>query len=185
MKEIWKDIKNYENYYEVSNFGRVRSKYRIIEQKYKGKNVKFVYKSIILKPYLINSGYYVVSLSKNSVQKKFLVHRLVAEAFLSNINNYNQINHKDENKLNNNISNLEWCNAKYNITYNDRAKEIGKKLGKKIFIYDKDYKFINIFNSSKEASYYLNIPDRGIRKACTRNNHLYKNYIWCYEKLDK
>lgn len=184
-EEIWKNIRNYEDYYEVSNFGRVRSKNRIIEQECKGKKVNFTYKGSILKQQLINSGYYVVSLSKSSIQKKFLVHRLVAETFLDNPKNYSQINHVDENKLNNNLDNLEWCNAKYNILYNNRAIKIGRKLGKKVFVYDKEHKLIHIFNSSKEASYFLCIPDRGIRKACTRNNNLYKNYIWSYEKLDK
>lgn len=185
MKEIWKNVKYYENYYEVSNFGRVRSKCRTIKQTCKGKEVLFTYRSIILKPYLTNSGYYVVSLSKSSVQKKFLVHRLVAEAFLENPNKYRQINHKDEDKLNNNVLNLEWCSPRYNIYYNDRAKKIGKKLGKTIFVYDKNYNLYKIFDSSKEASYFLKIPDRGIRKACNRSNHLYKNYIWSYERVDK
>lgn len=184
-EEIWKNIRDYGDYYEVSNFGRVRSKNRTIEQECKGKKVNFTYKGSILKQQLINSGYYVVSLSKSSIQKKFLVHRLVAETFLDNPKNYSQINHVDENKLNNNLDNLEWCDAKYNILYNNRATKIGRKLGKKIFVYDKEHKLIRIFNSSKEASYFLCIPDRGIRKACTRNNHLYKNYIWNYEKLDK
>lgn len=184
-EEIWKNIRNYEDYYEVSNFGRVRSKDRKIEQECKGKKVNFTYKGSILKQQLINSGYLVVSLSKSSIQKKFLVHRLVVETFLNNFNNYSQVNHIDENKLNNNLDNLEWCSAKYNLLHNDRATKIGEKLGKKVFVYNKKYKLIYTFSSSKEASYFLHIPDRGIRKACVRNNHLYKNYIWSYEKLDK
>ena len=185
MKEIWKDIKGYEDCYEISNLGRVRSKHRKVLQFCKGVKTEFTYKGVLLKPQLINSGYYVVSLYKSSIQKKFLVHRLVAEAHLDNSNNLTQINHKDEDKLNNCADNLEWCSVNYNMTYNNRAKKVGQKIGKKIFVYDKNYKQINIFNSSKEASYFLHIPDRGIRKACCRENHLYKNYIWSYEKLDK
>ena len=139
------------------------------------------------KTYVRSNGYVqvVLKIRKENRLRRVYIHRLVAETFLNNFNNYSQVNHIDENKLNNNLDNLEWCSAKYNLLHNDRATKIGEKLGKKVFVYNKKYKLIYTFSSSKEASYFLHIPDRGIRKACVRNNHLYKNYIWSYEKLDK
>lgn len=101
--EIWKDIYGYEGIYQVSNFGQVRrlckNDNRVIKQE-------------------INRGYKRVCLSYKNVKKHFLVHRLVAFAFIPNPNNYPIINHKDENKLNNNVDNLEWCTYSYNLSYN-------------------------------------------------------------------
>ena len=116
MEEIWKDIKGYEGYYQVSNFGQVRSIDRIVKQKSSKNDDTYQYNHYagkILKQYVINSGYCVVDLCKNHKSIKKLVHRLVAEAFLEN--KFAQVNHKDENKLNNHIDNLEWCTAKYNM----------------------------------------------------------------------
>ncbi len=100
MEEIWKDIKNYEGIYQISNLGKV-------------KNIK---KQKILKPLNINNYLRVVLSKKGKVQNKY-IHRLVAETFIPNDNNYKEINHKDENSMNNQIDNLEWCNRKYNINY--------------------------------------------------------------------
>ena len=102
MKEIWKDCKGYEGKYQVSNLGRVWS---IGSQKY-------------LKGSYNKDGYICVYLTaKNGKVKMERVHRLVALVFLDNPNNYTQVNHKDENKQNNCVDNLEWCNIKYNTTY--------------------------------------------------------------------
>ena len=92
--EVFKDVKGYEGYYEISNLGRVRS------TSYKG--VK------ILKPFITKKGYLnVIFCVKRKTEHK-LIHRLVAEAFIPNVNNYSTVNHKDENKLNNCVENLEW-----------------------------------------------------------------------------
>ena len=187
MKEIWKSIKDYEGYYEVSNLGKIRSLDRTIKQVCSKDKTKYQYnkyKGKLIKPSLINSGYYIVSLCKNKHYRKYLVHRLVAEAFLGHSILETQVNHKDENKLNNNLSNLEWCTPSYNLKFNDRSAKIGSKLGKIVYMYNNNLELLNKFSSSREASYITNIPDRGIRKACTKNR-IYKNYIWSYEKLDK
>lgn len=110
MMEIWKDCKGYEGKYQVSNLGRVWS---VKGQKY-------------LKGTILPSGYVHVHLTTpNGKRKKERLHRLVAIAFLDNPNNLPQVNHKDENKLNNCVDNLEWCNAKYNANYGTRNQRIG------------------------------------------------------------
>lgn len=117
MKEVWKNIPNYENLYQVSNFGNVRSLNHIRKN---GTN-KYLQKGRILKPQK-TSNYLFVRLSKNGESKQYLVHRLVAEVFILNEFNYKEVNHKDENKYNNNVSNLEWCSHKYNINYGSGNK---------------------------------------------------------------
>ena len=113
MKEIWKNIKGYENLYEVSNYGNVRSL-----DHYRNNNNGIAFqKGKILKPGIQNTGYASVVLSKEGKTKCYKVHRLVAETFIPNTNNYKCVNHKDENKLNNMVENLEWCNHEYNNNY--------------------------------------------------------------------
>ena len=111
MQEIWKDIPNYENLYQISNLGRVRS----LHNRYKGKQY--------LKACPNSKGYLLVSLCKNHTQRAFNIHRLVAEAFIPNPNNLPCINHIDENKLNNAVSNLEWCSYQYNNVYGHRIEK--------------------------------------------------------------
>lgn len=107
-EEIWKDILNYEGLYQISNLGNVKS----LGNKHKHKN------SIILKQTIDRkNGYLTVSLSKKGKMKMYRVHRLVANAFIDNFNNYPIINHKDGNKLNNCVDNLEWCTYKQNIIH--------------------------------------------------------------------
>lgn len=113
-KEIWKDVIGYEGLYEVSNFGRIKSKERVVNNS-KGKRIV---KSKILSPFISNSGYYAIVLHKTRpVFKLNYIHRLVANAFLPNKNNLEQINHIDGNKLNNNVFNLEWCSRSDNIKH--------------------------------------------------------------------
>ena len=124
--EEWKDIVGYEGMYMVSNLGRVKSIERIIT--YSDGRV-YKYHEKILKQ-SVNKGYMKVTLSKNSKVTSKKVHRLVAEAFLSNKNNYPQVNHKDECTTNNNIDNLEWCSQEYNNNYGTRIERIKKKINK-------------------------------------------------------
>ena len=113
MNEIWKPIEGYEELYEVSNTGKVRSRDR--------KTLRGVRKGRKLKPALIHQGYYMVSLCKGSVVKKARVNRLVAEAFCEKRNGCDQVNHKDGNKLNNNAENLEWCTKSENMIHAYRS----------------------------------------------------------------
>lgn len=186
MEEIWKDIKGYEGYYQVSTLGNIRSIDRTVKQPHCKDPNKFQYnhyKGQLLKCHKINSGYLVISLTKNHKAKKFLVHRLVAETFLEPKLG-KQVNHKDENKLNNVLSNLEWCTPSYNTTYKDKHIKTGLKNSKPVYQYDENKKLINAFKSCKQASEIIKVPRKKIYTAC-ETKKTFNNFVWSYEKLDK
>ena len=122
MQEIWKDIPNFEGLYQISNYGRVKTLEKYVSSGIKNNN-QVRRKSKLLKQYN-KQGYLQVSLSKNHRRYYFNVQRLVAIAFIPNPNNLPQVNHIDENPLNNNVENLEWCTAKYNCNYGSRNSKI-------------------------------------------------------------
>ena len=127
MKEIWKEIEGYEGLYQVSNLGRVKSLDRYV---LRNGNSLFV-KGIVLSQ-LNNRGYLAVRLCNSGKYKNYLVHRLVANAFIHNDNNYYEINHIDENKHNNHVDNLEWCDRKYNVNYGSRADKFSNSIKGKL-----------------------------------------------------
>lgn len=117
-KEVWKDIEEYEGYYQVSNLGRVKSvsKFHKTDKNYS--SIGYFSKEKILKPFFDRpKGYLSVSLSKNNKIKIQRIHRLVAKAFIPNPNNLKQINHKSGIKTENFVENLEWCSCKDNIKH--------------------------------------------------------------------
>ena len=116
MEEIWKDVAGYEGKYQVSNLGRVKSLSRTINHS-DGKNITRHGK--ILTPFKNAKGYCLVDL-RNKARHTVQVHRLVAQAFIPNPENLPQVNHKNENKTDNYVENLEWCTAKYNSNYGTR-----------------------------------------------------------------
>ena len=125
MIEEWRPIEGYEGLYEVSNTGRVRSldKYDSMNRFLRGR---------ILRLFTDGLGYLRAQLYSNSKRKSFLVHRLVAQAFIPNPDNLPQVNHRDENPSNDNVDNLEWCDGKYNVNYGtriDRIRDIRLKNG--------------------------------------------------------
>ena len=111
MQEEWRDIKGYEGLYQVSNLGRVKSLERYVwnGKAYAHKNEK------IMSLDKLKNGYLTANLYKNNISKRHYIHRLVAQAFLSKSEKHTEINHKDENKANNCIDNLEWCTHKENM----------------------------------------------------------------------
>ena len=116
MTEIWQDIPGYVGKYYISNLGRLKNQ-----------------DGLILKPMLCTNGYLSACLWKNNQQKKILIHRLVAEAFLDNPKGYNEINHLDENKTNNDVRNLEWCTHLYNMNYGSIREKISRgNIGKRL-----------------------------------------------------
>ena len=129
MKEIWMPIKGYENLYEVSNLGRVRSLGRTIHGKARnGTDADRFYKGKTLTPQGDRNGYLHVGLMKDGVVKIYRIHRLVAQAFIENPDNLPEVNHIDEDRTNNKMDNLEWCTHQYNNSYGNKPAK-GEKNG--------------------------------------------------------
>lgn len=181
MDEKWKDIKNYEGFYQISNLGRVKS---LIFRN----NVCNIKKEKILKPTDNGNGYLIVSLHKNKNRKVFYIHRLVGQTFIENKEHLKEINHKDGNRKNNNIDNLEWCNRKYNVEHsyrnNGRKSAFSEIKGNKhrlsipIKQYSLDRQFIKKFDSMKQASEEMNICYTSIQRCRTKKQKTAGNYIW-------
>ena len=189
--EVWKDIVGYEGLYQVSNLGRVKSLKRKV---YAGRNrMRWQYERILSNNKTNGNGYIVVSLNKESKSKNKYVHRLVAEAFLENPNNYKYINHKDQNTFNNNVNNLEFCTAQYNSTYRDAHIKRGLKHrnnlvnSKKVYQLDENENIIKEFPSMAEANRQLGTNHTSIY-ACIngKQKHAF-GYKWKYadEELQK
>ncbi len=165
MKEIWKDVKGYEGLYKVSNFG----------------NVKTIKNNKILK---INTtgeyGYVALYRDRKKTIKK--IHRLVAENFIENPNNYPCVNHKDENKWNNKVDNLEWCTQKYNCNYKNRNKKLSKsKCRFKIKQIDLNGKTIKIWQDIWELRNNTSYNTHVIRQCCQKRCKTSYGYKWEYE----
>ena len=162
--EEWKNIEGYEGKYQVSNEGRIKS---LCNNKEK-----------ILKPASYKNGYLYVKLYKNCEYKRFSIHRLVAAAFIPNQDNLPQVNHKDEDKTNNNVSNLEWCTAKYNSNYGNRNLKSSISRGKKVLCIETGI----IYNSIKEAERQTGINQSHIVKACKGKYKTSGGFHWKYVK---
>lgn len=158
--EIWKAVNDCDGKYYVSNFGNVLGP-----------------RNRLLNPYLNNKGYLIVSLIVRGERQRCLVHRLVAMAFLENPNEYPQINHKDENKLNNRADNLEWCSGRYNLFYGDRMK----RQKKPVLQFDKNGDLVNRWESVSSASRGTGIRIGDISRCCNRRRMHAGGYCWKFE----
>ena len=175
--EVWKDVAGYEGYYQVSNKGNVRSVERIVRgRKYGGRT---------LRPAHDIGGYLYVVLSKNGVTKNKKVHRLVAEAFIPNPNNYLEINHKDEDKTNNHVENLEWCTREHNINHGTRTEKVRQKRSKRVKGVNVETGEIITLNSTREAvnkGYSYGSVAAACRGVYNRGGgNLYRGHRWSYE----
>ena len=162
MIEEMKDIKDYEGEYAITRDGKVWSY----------KRNKF------LKPILEN-GYHKVNLCKDGKYKAFRIHRLVAEAFIPNPKGLPQVNHKDENKSNNCVENLEWCDAKYNMNYGTRTKRAAEKLSKPVYCEELD----RVFDGARQAGRELGLDPSSILKCCKGRYKTAGEYHWRYAKM--
>lgn len=182
--EIWKSIEGYEGLYEVSNLGNVRS------LNYCGRNeIK------TLKQGKTKDGYPQVNLSKEGKQKTFRVNRLVAQAFLPNPNNLPQVNHKDEDKTNNTVENIEYCDSKFNTNYGTRNERIRQKLigenspmfgkfgkehysSKPINQYTKDGDFVKRWDCAATINRELGLSIAHISSCAHGRRNTHGGYVW-------
>ena len=163
-EEIWKPIKNYENLYEISNFGVIR--------KVKTKRP--------LKVFYRTNGYYTTSLCKDYKVTMVYLHRLIAETFIPNPDNLPCVNHIDGNKTNNDLNNLEWCSLLDNIrhAYKNSLMENNRKVAQ----YDINGNYIKTYNSTNEASKETNISQSSISMCALGKYKQTKGYIFKYLK---
>lgn len=166
MEEVWKPIIGYEGIYEVSNMCRVRTLDHYVNNRWRN-GPKHIHATIKRQSYHKDGRPFVV-LSKNGVNKKFPVYRLMAMAFIPNPNNLPEINHKDENPANNSLDNLEWCDRNYNINYGTRTKKSTESKYKPILALKNNVPFF-IFKSSKEAAFVLGVSVSLISMAIHKN----------------
>lgn len=176
MVEEWRDIIGYEGKYQVSNCGRVKTL-----------NYNNTGRERIKQLETNTKGYKKIDLYKNGEREPFLVHRLVAIAFIPNPNNFPIVNHKDENPSNNCVDNLEWCDVKYNINYGTSQERRSKSItggknpkSKSIICIDTN----EIFTSIIEASRKYNIDQSSITKCCKGKRKIAGGYKWAYYKGD-
>lgn len=195
MEEEWRQVAGYEGIYEVSNLGNV---YSHVSKRN-------------LKNQIDWKGYVRMSLTKNRINTKARLHRLVAIAFIDNPDNYLEVNHKDEIKLNNYANNLEWCTTQYNNSYGTKRERLSaylkghavseetrlkisqSNLGKKgvkgaknnrskpILQYDLDMNFINRYESIGQAAKLNSFNHSAIICCCQGKYKKYKSSIWIYE----
>lgn len=186
MKEVWKDIPGYEGIYQASNLGRIKSVKRIDLGGRKWPE-KIMSQSIV-------KGYAKVGLHHARINKQMSVHRLVALAFIPNPSNLPQINHKDENPLNNHVENLEWCDCLYNMTYGTRVARAAKKHSEtmkgiiprpetmkrtaKISLLTGET--LEIFASASEAARKNGVSESKISMVCNGKRKTAGGYKWCY-----
>ena len=182
QEEIWKDITWYEWLYQVSNFGKILSTKR--------KNTKWW----ILRPWSNPQGYEIASIYLNWVQKYYTVHRLVALAFIPQEEWKDQVNHKDGNKKNNRVDNLEWCTMSENLKHSFRV--LGRKVcktwtwkfwslhhnAKAIEQYSLEWEFIRSFWAIAEAARETWIDRTSIWSCCKYWYDKAWWFIWKYKK---
>lgn len=171
-KEIWKDVGGYEGLYMVSNLGRVKSFHRKEEH--------------ILSPGFDRYGYRQVGLSKDGKNKRSRIHRLVALAFIENPLNKSDVNHKDSDRSNNTLANLEWNTSSENSRHSHRTgSAIPDYAHRYVFVYDKDDNFVKGFSSVKSACRWLGVSLMSLNGCCNGLVKELKGYRTMYIGVSK
>lgn len=165
IKEIWKIIENYGNYM-VSNLGRVKS----------------LKTSTILKERSTKEGYVRVVLWEKGKGKSCLIHRLVAQAFIPNPDSLPEVNHKDENKLNNSVENLEWCTHQYNCNYGTGKQRQVEQLSKSVIQFTLDGIKVGEYKSTNDAERETGYKHQNIGKCCLGKYKQAYGYIWKFKE---
>ncbi len=169
--EIWIDIKGYEGLYQVSNLGRVRSL-----------NYLHTGQTRLLSLCKDKDGYLYVTLCKKGKRNNHKVHRLVANAFLPNWFDEPEVNHCDENKNNNNVDNLEWCDRKYNANYGTATYRSAKLRSTKVLQFTKNGELVKEWSSLREAD-RNGYKHSNVGLCCRGVYKQYKGYIWKYKEV--
>lgn len=174
IEEQWLPVKGYEGLYEVSDWGNVRSL-----------NYRRTVKTRLLKTRKNSSGYLVVCLCKNGKPKQKFVHRLVAEAFITNPkpNEYKEVNHKSECRMLNFACVLEWCDRKHNVNYGTGRARHDDALSKPVDQFDKDGNFIRRWKSAMEVQRQLGINQGNISNCAYGRCKTTGGYIWKYAEV--
>lgn len=171
-EEIWKDIPGYEDYYQVSNFGRIKSFHGGVSK----------IKKLCYSP----GGYVQVGLTKNKKLSCFRIHRLVAISFLTRIEGKNEVDHINGIKIDNRVTNLRWVNKSENIKFLfERSLNIlekQKSKGKKVEIFDKNGNTLGIFENAKRGAEFLNMTYNGFRTYLSRKNRETVSKMKCTAK---
>ena len=190
-QEIWKDIEGYEGKYQVSNYGRVKSLDRFIDKK--GQSPAYLHERILSTK--IHKGYKTVCLYSNNKQKTFSVHRLIANTFIPNPNNFPHIDHINTIRADNRIENLRWVNRSMNmmneITHKKRSEYWKEKTKKgenvwverkkrKVVAFDENYNIVYEFNTITEAAKFINRSHANICVACKDIHKTCKGLHWQY-----
>lgn len=175
-QEEWRDIKQFPGTHQVSNLGRVRS----LDYKVKNGHGWRSVRGQILKPFKTWNGYLEITIGGKN-HKHFMVHRLVAEAFIPNPDNLPIINHKDENKTNNHVDNLEWCTKSYNALYGSCQEKLRKHKCRKVVAIDKDsLQIVKTYNSMQEAMADTKAHKVSISQVCRGRGKSAGGFIWRY-----
>ena len=171
-KIIWEEIINYKGQYRISSDGQVFS----------------VKRDIIMKPQTDKDGYLYISLCFDGIKQKHKIHRLVAEAFIPNLNNLPEVNHLDFNRQNNNINNLEWSTCKDNIRHSSTKGRYSNNYGSKHWLHKvvqqidaTTNKIIAEYFGTREAERITSICHSSIGKVCNQKAKLAGGYIWRYK----
>lgn len=168
--EVWKDIPGYEGLYQASTLGRIRGLKRCVGGRMQG--------AMILKQAIHRDGYMKVALTKNHHRKDYQSHRLIGLTFIPNPEGLPQINHKDENKTNNAIENLEWCTRSYNCSYGHRNDKSVAVCSIRVAQLDLDGNFINEFPSMEEAMRRTGVNSSKICAVCHGSRNHAGGYKW-------
>lgn len=190
--EQWADIEGYEGYYQVSSLGRIKSMERYIQDRF-GMKSPYRIPPKVLKPKKAPNGYMFVHLSKEGKVEPRRIHRMVAEAFIPNPYRLPSVNHKNEDKTDNRVENLEWCTQAYNNEYGTRTQrsQLSQKYRRPVAMYAMDGRLLRTFPTVVEAARYVakeitdmrtsvKIANNNIRAVCQHkpNRHIAYGYLW-------
>lgn len=187
MEEIWRDIPGYEGYYQASNLGRIRSLDRVVKHRCGGTAVKKGKVLKLQKREQFNYVKYLVGLTKDKYEFR-IVSRLVWSAFNGPIPDGMQVNHIDENPLNNNLDNLNIMSSKENCNWGTRNKRCAKNntnhpgKSKTIVQFDLYGNFIREWESEKEIKRKLNYANSNISSCCCGHRNTAYGYVWKYKE---